>query len=834
MRSKIILVLCLIALVLFPVIPEREFQSGVNKHTLRYSPGVRADTEPPSLAMDNTPGTGTTGGVFTFSANFTDNVGVTTVRVNYTYNGSFFHNLSMNNAAGNMWNRTVTVNVNATEMDYHFFFNDSANNTNTTSPKTVNIIDTIPPVAEAGADRTAPQGRNFFLDGSNSTDNIGIFNFTWHWWCNGCGLQHEAYGQNPLILGDIGYLTVHLNVSDALGNWDADSVNITMIDIIPPIANAGDDVVIEQHETVTFNGSDCCENFEIVNYTWSFPYNDSVVCLYGRYANFTFDLAGEYSVELVVADEAGNTGPQSSDTLIISVLDITFPVAFAGDDVAIDQHESVIFNGSFSYDNLNITEYVWNFTYGNIMQYLFGPETEFTFDDAGRYGITLNVSDEAGNRALDSLMVTVRDITTPVADPGADQWTVNIGEIAIFDAGDSTDNVGVVNYTWSFHYNGTNHHLYGAEVTFSFFVAQTVNVTLTVRDAEGNLNTSAFSIHVADTIPPVTDAGPDILADAGTPVLLNASGTRDHSPIASYSWLFSYNGTNQILTGIQVYFRFNETGIYNVLLIVRDVWDNVGTDTMIIEIGDLTAPSIEAGNDMNVTAGEKVVFEGQAGDNVGVTSYEWRFAYNDTEQLLYGKSAVFLFDIPGNYTVELSVDDEAGNTAVHTIWVNVTPSQGGDPNGTGDDDNEDDDIDDDNDDNDDNDEIPPATNETNERKEFFLVTPFGIVVICILVVLMGICIFLVFGRKRSGTGSQKAVGSEEIVEGGSMDEPEEETAGLELSEAISGSRNDEGSKEVPDPPDDETTAHDGFTDMPDRPDDETTEDPAHAPEEEIG
>ena len=846
MKLKIILVLFLIALVSLPIINEREFRSGVNKHPLRYSPGMRADSEPPSLAMDNTPGTGTTGGVFIFSANFTDNVGVTAVKVNYTYNGAFFHNMSMNNAAGDMWNRTITVNVNATEMDYHFFFNDGANNTNTTSPKTVQIIDTIPPIAHAGSDRTAPQGENFFLDASNSTDNVGIFNYTWHWWCTACGLYHEAYGQTPLILGDVADLTVYLNVSDAQGNRDADSVNITMIDIIPPIANAGDDVVIEQHETVTFNGSACWENFEIINYTWSFPYNDSMVHLYGRYANFTFDLAGEYSVELVVADAADNTGPQSSDVLLISVIDITLPVAFAGTDVSIDQHESVVFNASLSFDNLNITEYLWNFTYRNKMQYLFGPETEFKFDEAGRYEITLNVSDEAGNRALDSFVVTVRDVTDPVANPGADQWTVNIGEFAIFDAGDSTDNVGIVNYTWSFHYNGTNYHLYGAEVTFKFYVALTINVTLTVSDAEGNLNESTCSVHVADNLPPVTDAGSDIIADAGAPVLLNANGTRDHSPIASYSWIFTYNRTNRILTGIHVYFQFDEPGTYSVLLIARDIWDNVGTDTMIIEIRDLSAPYVEAGNDMNVTAGETVVFEGYAHDNVGVGSFEWRFLYNDTEQVLYGKSAAFVFDIPGNYTVELWVDDEAGNTASHTIWLNVTSSEGGDTNGTGGDDDDvgNDDIGDD-DDNDDNDDVPPDRNETNGSKKFFLFTPLGIATMIVLLILIGIGILFVFGKRTTVAGSINTDDSEENNEGGLIGVPVEEGKEIDISKEIPGRADDEEpedipvdeadgeSEDMPGQPDDGTTFDDGTERISDPPDDETTEDPAHSPDEEI-
>jgi len=118
----------------------------------------RNDDEPPSLVVDNTPGTVNTGGELTFSANFTDNVSVVAVWVNYTYDSIRFHNSSMNNIFGETWSLTIIVNISATDIDYYFHFNDSANNTNTSATVTIDIIDTIPPVANAGEDKGVPQG----------------------------------------------------------------------------------------------------------------------------------------------------------------------------------------------------------------------------------------------------------------------------------------------------------------------------------------------------------------------------------------------------------------------------------------------------------------------------------------------------------------------------------------------------------------------------------------------------------------------------------------------------------------------------------------------------
>jgi peptide/nickel transport system permease protein len=73
----------------------------------------------------------------------------------------------------------------------------------------------------------------------------------------------------------------------------------------------------------------------------------------------------------------------------------------------------------------------------------------------------------------------------PIADAGPDATVVE-GTYYLFDASGSTDDEGIVNYTWTFDYWGVDRNLYGiTNDTFRFALPGTYNVTLTVRDDEG-------------------------------------------------------------------------------------------------------------------------------------------------------------------------------------------------------------------------------------------------------------------------------------------------------------------------------------------------------------
>jgi hypothetical protein len=81
------------------------------------------------------------------------------------------------------------------------------------------------------------------------------------------------------------------------------------------------------------------------------------------------------------------------------------------------------------------------------------------------------------------------DATKPTAMAGEDR-TVRIGRDITLDASASTDNIGIVNYTWNFVAGseaGTLCRLYGQVVHFTFEDARKYKVMLSVTDGSGNV-----------------------------------------------------------------------------------------------------------------------------------------------------------------------------------------------------------------------------------------------------------------------------------------------------------------------------------------------------------
>ncbi|MBU0685101.1 MAG: M14 family zinc carboxypeptidase [Thermoplasmatota archaeon] len=84
-----------------------------------------------------------------------------------------------------------------------------------------------PPIAEAGDDRSVLVGETVVLDGSGSTDDIGIENYTWTFTYNGSPVS--LYGPTPSFEFWVpGVYEIVLNVSDAAGLHGIDMVNVTV------------------------------------------------------------------------------------------------------------------------------------------------------------------------------------------------------------------------------------------------------------------------------------------------------------------------------------------------------------------------------------------------------------------------------------------------------------------------------------------------------------------------------------------------------------------------------------------------------------------------------
>jgi PKD repeat protein len=439
-------------------------------------------------------------------------------------------------------------------------------------------------------------------------------------------------------------------------------------DLVVPTAEAGPDVVIDQHENVTFNATGSTDNLELVNWTWTFDYDGEPVRLYGETANFTFHTVGTYAVTLAVRDEAFLTG---TDIMNVTVMDITPPVAVAGSNRTILQHETVTFDGGGSSDNVAVVNWTWTFTYLGEEVALYGPGPSFTFDEASTFEVLLNVSDGVGNWALDSMTVTVQDITLPVADAG-EAIEIDQHETATLNGTGSTDNVGIVNWTWTFSYRMQLVFLYGPKPTYTFDDAGTYEVLLTVKDGIGNQATASVNVTVRDVTPPVADAGPDQTVEQGQTVDFDGSASSDNVVVAAWKWSFEYGGATRTLDGPDPEFIFEVVGQYTVTLTVEDAMGNPANDVLLVTVVDSVGPTADAGADIVADQHESVTLDGTAShDNVGIMSWTWEFEHNGQPIELQGETAQFTFEEAGVYTVVLTVVDTAGNDATDSITVTV-------------------------------------------------------------------------------------------------------------------------------------------------------------------
>ncbi len=464
------------------------------------------------------------------------------------------------------------------------------------------------------------------------------------------------------------------------GSTDGFVAKVTF-DTDPPHADAGPDVVVDQHQTVELNGSGSSDTNGLVNWTWSFVYGGDDVVLYGPVVSWTFDDAGQYGVDLEVTDVGGH---KATDAMVVTVRDITRPLADAGQNRTIQQNETVVLDGSGSSDNVGVVDWNWSFLYGGHEVVLSGEVVQFTFGDAGGFNVTLNVSDAEGNWDTDSIVVYVRDITSPVADAGPD---IILGqhEVAELNGSLSTDNVEIVNWTWSFEYDGQPVILYGPLAWFTFHVVGVYEVRLSVEDAMGNQAFDTTEVHVGDTTIPLADAGPDQVVDQGTMVEFDGTASSDNVGISSYEWSFEYGGEAQTLSGETSQFRFDEAGTYLVTLTVTDAVGNPGIDAVTVTVVDITEPVADAGEDLTVDQHDEVILDGSGShDDVGVALWAWTFEYDGAPVELEGQSPPFTFDVAGEYEVTLTVQDGAGNSDSATITVTVrditppVPALGGD------------------------------------------------------------------------------------------------------------------------------------------------------------
>ncbi len=177
------------------------------------------------------------------------------------------------------------------------------------------------------------------------------------------------------------------------------------------------------------------------------------------------------------------------------------------------------------------------------------------------------------------------DTTAPLAAAGDDQDISQFSQ-ATFDASNSTDNIGIVNYSWTFTYASQDLVVNRDKFNFTFNHYGSYPITLVVLDGAGNSATDILWVNVSDDESPIPDAGADQQSDPNLWITFDGSGSTDNVGIQTYTWTFVYNGTTVTLDGMYPKFKFEKHGTYDVTLTVTDEAGNSATDTMQVFIAE--------------------------------------------------------------------------------------------------------------------------------------------------------------------------------------------------------------------------------------------------------
>jgi hypothetical protein len=199
--------------------------------TRRHVP-VEVDMNRPTFGVDHSPETGTTGDEYKFSVGVKDDFELAEVRVIFSFGETESVTETMNGRRNFRFTITIPLDCQV-DLSYRFYAVDASGNSNTTLWKQVPIIDDDAPVADAGDFTEVLVGEPSRLDGTGSTDNIGISSYSW---------TIHAYGEEIMLSGgtptftltDPGDYNITLVVTDAAGNSDTDYLWVRALGSDPP------------------------------------------------------------------------------------------------------------------------------------------------------------------------------------------------------------------------------------------------------------------------------------------------------------------------------------------------------------------------------------------------------------------------------------------------------------------------------------------------------------------------------------------------------------------------------------------------------------------------
>jgi hypothetical protein len=571
---------------------------------------------------------------------------------------------------------------------------------------TVNPAPLVPPVSNAGPDRTIQLPvTTTTLNGSGSDADGTVTGYLWTK-VSGPAVGTIVSSTQPVTnitgLTSAGTYVYNLRVTDNAGLTANDQVTVTVL----PVANTPPTVTASANQTITLPTSSVTVTAtasdpggSIASYLWtkvSGPAGGTITNAAAASTTITgYTNAGTYVYQILVTDNGGLTATATTQITVQAAIPPNQPpVANAGADRTITLPTSSLTQvGSATDADGTVTGYLWTKISGTggAITTPTNSTTSFTGLSAGTYIYQLRATDNLGATGTDQFTITVnvQPNTPPIANAGPDQVKTLPGQTTATMAGSATDPGGsIVSTVWS-QIGGTASTITNANSLTTTITGLTTagsrTYRLLVTDNLGATDddTMIILVNPAPNVPPVSNAGSDkVIVLPTNSVTQVGSGTDADGTIVAYLWTKVSGPTGgTIVSATQattVINALNNVGVYTYNLRVTDNSGATANDQMTITVNAAnTPPIVSAGANQSITLPtSSVTLTGTASDPGGsIASYQWTKISGPASGTITtptsATTTVTGYSIAGTYVYQLFVTDNGGLTASSTTQVAV-------------------------------------------------------------------------------------------------------------------------------------------------------------------